>query len=263
MKDNTSGSTQILINAISIIKDFVKRDDVSLSSDLYMEISKQLISAQPSMGIILNLANKIESIKKLMTKKDFLFFLDNYKSEVQTHKAIIAKRVLGLIKDNSLIMIYSSSSTVFESLKYAHNNGLKFKVMVLESRPMNEGRKMMLLLSRLSIPVIFVTDAVGISMLARQKVDTVFVGGDAILTKYFVCKIGTYPIAMLCKQNNIQIYGLCETEKIIPKKFETKFVILDKQADEITTYRNKFVKVINRYFEKVPLKLFTNIITDH
>ncbi|MGB9734987.1 MAG: hypothetical protein ACP5JP_01445 [bacterium] len=261
-KDNTSGSTDIALKAIKLIKKFVKRKDVKLSPELYKCISQQLISAQPSMGIMFNLAYRITKMKTLVEKRDFLLYLDKYRDEIEAHKIDIAKRVFNLIKNKNVIMIYSSSSTVLESLKYAHKKGSRFKVVVPESRPMREGEKMMIQLSRSSIPVMFVTDVTGISMLAMYDIDVVLIGGDAILNKYLVSKIGTYPIAMLCKQNHIPVYGLCGTEKVIPKEYENKFVISDKPAYEITTYKNKYVKVVNRYFEKVPIKLFTGIIAD-
>ncbi len=260
--DNTSGSVQIALNVIKRLKSIIKRKDTIVSGHFCEMISEQLISAQPSMGIILNLAYGIGKMADTVKRNDILLYLDQFETEIGSHTSVIAVKVSGLLKRSKMVMTYSSSSTVFESLRYAYMHGSRFKVVVLESRPMNEGAHMMRQLSNLSIPVTYTTDAAGMSMLASVDIGTVIIGGDAIHKNGFVCKTGSRAITEICKIKKIPLYGLCGTEKIIPKELNDRFVILNKPEQELTKFKNRFVTIVNRYFEVVPLDMFTKIITD-
>ena len=260
--DNTSGSARIALHAIKRIRSIVKRADSRVSSGFCKLISEQLISAQPSMGIILNLAYGIRKMAGTAQRNDLLLYLDGFEAAIETHSRLIAIKMSELLNKVNVVMTYSSSSTVLECLRYAYSRGSRFRIVVLESRPMNEGRDMMLRLAKASIPVTYVTDAAGMSMLASEDIDAVLIGGDAVHGNGFVCKTGSRAIAELCEIKGVRLYGLCGTEKIVPEELYVRFIVLDKPAQELSDVKNKFVSVINRYFEAVPLNMFTKIITD-
>ncbi len=260
--DNTSGSVRIALNAIERIRSIIKRKNTRVSAHLCKLISEQLISSQPSMGIMLNLASGIGKLAGTAERNNILLYLDRFEAAIETHTNIIAAKVSGLLKKSKTVMTYSSSSTVLAGLKYAYGHGSKFRVVVLESRPMNEGAHMMIQLANLSIPVTYATDAAGISMLASGDIDAVLIGGDAIHRDGFVCKTGSLAIAEICKRRGVHLYGLCGTEKIVPEELSGRFVILNKPAEELTEFKNKFITISNRYFEFVPFNMFTRIITD-
>ena len=214
------------------------------------------------MGIMLNLAYGIRKMAGTVQRNDLLLYLDGFEAAIELHSRLIAIKVSDLLKKDNLVMTYSSSSTVLESLRYSYSRGSRFRIIVLESRPMNEGRDMMVQLVKSSIPVTYATDAAGMSMLASAQIDSVLIGGDALYGDGFVCKTGSRAIAELCAGKGVRLYGLCGTEKTVPKELSNRFVVLDRPAKELTDYNNKFVTVSNRYFEVVPSALFTSIITD-
>ena len=261
--DNTSGSVQIALHAMKRIRRIIRDKNTRVTVRLLGRIAEQLILAQPSMGIMLNLAHGIGKMKGKALRNDMLLFLDGFETSIETHRRLIAGKVFNLLKGkNSVVMTYSASSTVLESLKFAYKHGRKFSVVILESRPMNEGRKMMVSLAKSSIPVTYMTDAAGMSMLVSEQVDTILLGGDALYGDGFVCKTGSRAIAGLCAGRKVHVYGLCGTEKTVPEELKSRFVVVDRPAKELTDFRNKFVTVLNRYFEVVPSDLFTGIITD-
>jgi len=194
--------------------------------------------------------------------EDVLRYLDEFKGRVADHIKIIAGYTADLLKTAGTVMVYSSSATVVASLKYARQKDLRFRIVALESRPMNEGIDMLKQLTKASIPAVYTTDAAGMSMLAEGGIDTVIIGGDAIHPDGLVCKTGSKAIAVLCKANNVNLYGLCATEKIIPSEYKDRFVISDKPAKELTAFKSRFAEIINRYFEIVPFELFSRVITD-
>ena len=260
--DNISGSAQIALYAIRRIRSIIRRKDTRVSVRLLKRIAEQLISAQPSMGIMLNLAYGIGKMNGKVQRDDMFLYLDRFETSIETHRRLIAGKVFDLLQGNKVVMTYSASSTVLESLKYVYGRGRKFSVVVLESRPMNEGVDMMVQLVKSSIPVIYVTDAAGMSMLASAHIDSVLIGGDALYGDGFVCKTGSRAIAELCAGKGVRLYGLCGTEKTVPEELSNRFVVLDRPAKELTDFKNKFVTISNRYFEVVPSALFTRIVTD-
>lgn len=261
-EDNISGSTDIALKAIRIIRNFLKGEKVEVSDYLCEVLAEKLITAQPSMGIILNLAYGIRKMKKRVKRQDILLYLDEYESKIEEHKFIISKRLFNLLRGAETVMVYSSSSTVLAGIQYAYKNGLRFRVLVPESRPKNEGKNMALELSKLSIPVLYTTDAIAMSMLASGYVKMVIIGGDAIVADDFICKVGSLALATICDKKTIPLYGVCGTEKIVPEELKTRFVILTRPSEEIIKPVKKGLIVINKYFEAVPFKLFTKIITD-
>ena len=260
--DNISGSAQIALYAIRRIRSIIRRKDTRVSVRLLKRIAEQLISAQPSMGIMLNLAYGIGKMNGKVQRDDMFLYLDRFETSIETHRRLIAGKVFDLLLGNKVVMTYSASSTVLESLKYAYGRGGKFSVVVLESRPMNEGVDMMVQLVKSSIPVTYATDAAGMSMLASAHIDSVLIGGDALYGDGFVCKTGSRAIAELCAGKGVRLYGLCGTEKTVPEELSNRFVVLDRPAKELTDFKNKFVTISNRYFEVVPSALFTRIVTD-
>ncbi len=260
--DNISGSAQIALYAIRRIRSIIRRKDTRVSVRLLKRIAEQLISAQPSMGIMLNLAYGIGKMNGKVQRDDMFLYLDRFETSIETHRRLIAGKVFDLLLGNKVVMTYSASSTVLESLKYVYGRGGKFSVVVLESRPMNEGVDMMVQLVKSSIPVIYVTDAAGMSMLASAHIDSVLIGGDALYGDGFVCKTGSRAIAELCAGKGVRLYGLCGTEKTVPEELSNRFVVLDRPAKELTNFKNKFLTISNRYFEVVPSALFTRIVTD-
>ena len=260
--DNTSGSVKIAMDAVALIRDILVRTDAASFGGALRLISRQLIGAQPSMGIILNLAYRLRSMAGTSSAGEVMRYLDAFGTMVDAHTARIAERMEKPLVSSARVMTWSSSSTVLASLRNAWDKGLRFKVIVTESRPVNEGAQMMKALLKSSIPVTYTTDAAGMSMLAQGGIDTVLIGADALFKRNVVCKTGSLAIAALCKAKKVRLYGLCGTEKRIPGPLLGTFVIADKPAKEITGFKHRSLTVANRYFERIPSSLFTKIVTD-
>lgn len=262
-RDNTSGSARIAADAIKRIETIIRRTPrMRRDVRFFHFLAGQLVSAQPSMGVILNLAHGIDARAGHSTGRDMLAYLDDFQAAMEGHVRIIAQRTAALLKDRKTVMTYSASSTVLESLLAARTAGLRFRVVVPESRPMNEGRDMMIALSKAFVPVLYMTDAAAMSMLSAGNIDAVLIGGDALYRNGFVCKAGSRAIASLCRAGKVPLYGLCGTEKIVPRALSGRFVIADKPARELTDFKGRSAKVENRYFEIVPVRMFTGIVTD-
>ncbi len=261
--DNVSGSTSIAIMSIDRILAFLNAHNDYRVDKLTDYVSKGLVKSQPSMGIILNLAYGLRSSGRSNNKKDVIKYLNTFKINIKRHAEQVAKNAFPVIKKYKKIMTYSSSKTVLDSLVYAKRHKAFFDVLVLESRPKNEGYDMAVELKSEGIHVDYTTDATGMSMLSNGYVNAVFIGGDAIYKGNIIAKSGTTAIVTICNAKSIPVYVLSVTEKRIPGIYASGFIIQNKPAGELHKFKNRTnLKVINRYFEVVLQDHFNRVITD-
>jgi translation initiation factor 2B subunit (eIF-2B alpha/beta/delta family) len=118
-----------------------------------------------------------------------------------------AARLLG---PGRTIMTHSFSSTVLEVCRLLKDEGLR--LIVTESRPLGEGRQLAERLSAWNVPTVYITDAQMGLFIARA--DAVLVGADSVLGDGAVVnKAGTYPLALVTREQGIPFYVCCESFK--------------------------------------------------
>lgn len=268
-EDNISGASLISRKAAKTISIFAQQTKAKTTQTYYsslLRIGKELISAQPDMASIFNLVNSVivaveekknrltlKQLNKMVRKKagefqkDLLESLENMAEMGQT-----------LIFNGCTILTYSFSGGVFSILKKAKEKGKRFEVIVSESRPAFEGRKLALSLGKLGIPVTLVTD-VALSLYVKES-DLILVGADCISEKSFVNKVGTYGLSLLADEFGIPFYVASDRTKFISKKWRKSPKHLT-DPEEVLSRKLKNVKAENQYFEEIPLLYCKKIIT--
>lgn len=264
--DREHGAAQLAKEALKALKLIIKMDKSKNLTEFLINIEEagfKLANARPSMASLMNLISKtIYLIKEnsntlsLKELKKFAILKINeviFESENAVNK--IAELASKLIKEKTVIT-HSFSSTVIEAIK---KSSVK-KVIVSEGRPLFEGRKTAIQLSKFNIPTILITDAaLGFFI---SKSEAALVGCDSILIDgSIVNKVGTYLLALAAKDNNIPFYVVSETSKIIPKNInEIKLEIVS--GKEIAKKLPKKIKVENLYFDVTKPNLITALITE-
>jgi methylthioribose-1-phosphate isomerase len=168
-----------------------------------------------------------------------------------------------IIKDGDTIFTYSMSSTVWRVLRRAKAHGKNIEVVVTESRPANEGLWTVEEMEKADIPVSVSIDAcVGVLV---PTCSLVMVGADAIsATGHALCKVGTYPTALVAREHRIPFYIAADT-----LKFDTTTLLgLPFRVDPLTreqvlsgkTYEK--TRVVGEHFDVTPPELVTAIITE-
>ena len=168
-----------------------------------------------------------------------------------------------LIKNGDVIFTYSMSSSVWKIFSLAKSQGKSFEVIVTESRPSNEGMWTVDEMLKIDIPVSVSIDAC-IGELVPGA-DLVFVGADAISSHgYSLCKVGTYPAALIAKAHGVPFYIAADT-----LKFDTTSLLgLAPKIDPIHRHEvigEKYpqdVRVVGRIFDQTPPSLVDAIITE-
>jgi translation initiation factor 2B subunit (eIF-2B alpha/beta/delta family) len=107
-------------------------------------------------------------------------------------------------------MTHSLSSTVVEVCRLLKDVGLR--MIVTESRPLEEGRQLAGRLSAWGVPTTYITDAQMGLFVARA--DAVLVGADSVLADGAVVnKAGTYPLALAARDQGVPFHVCCESFK--------------------------------------------------
>lgn len=118
----------------------------------------------------------------------------------------------------------------------AHKNGKNFQVIVVDGRPLCEGKEMLSRLNDMGIPCKYVAmDAVTNVMRTASKV---VLGAHALLANgYVMSRTGTAQVAMIAKACNKPVLVCCETYKFSEKVQTDSFVYneLGKNVTNINT----------------------------
>ncbi len=215
---------------------------------------KKLESLRPTEPM---LTNSLEKIKRGENQKKILKHFEE--SQQKINEAVLQK-----IETGDIIMTICHSTNVVNSLIYAWNNGKRFEVYNLETRPLYQGKKTAKKLSKAKIPVtLFVDSAMGVAISKEQgtkKVTKVFVGADALLKEGIVNKIGSEVLAQISKNEKIPFYVVADSWKYSQKKIKLEI----RNFKEIwkTIPKNSTIKIKNPAFELIEKKWISGIFTE-
>jgi translation initiation factor eIF-2B subunit delta len=119
------------------------------------------------------------------------------------------------IQNGDVILIYAKSEVILVILKKAfHQLKRNFRVIVVDSRPLNEGREMLSALHREGIPCTYIL-LNAVSYVMSKEVTKVFLGAAALMSDGSVqSRVGTYAVALMAQSCNVPVLVCCETYKI-------------------------------------------------
>jgi len=155
-------------------------------------------------------------------------------------------------------------------IKTAAREGKKIRVFVDETRPYLQGARLTCWeLLQEKIPTTLICDNMAGYFIHQGIIKKVFVGADRIAKNGDVAnKIGTYPLAVLCRENKIPFYVAAPTSTIdLSLSSGKKIPIEERDSQEVTKIMGKCiapleVEVRNPAFDITPAKYITAIITE-
>jgi len=138
---------------------------------------------------------------------------------------------------------------------------VKATILQTESRPENEGRYQALKLANLGFNVKYFVDTAAAFMM--DEVDMMITGADQIHKNYFVNKIGTYALALLCREKNIPVFVLADSRKISNTEANPQTLHnIQRSGSDIWKSSPERVTPVNFYFEPIPTTLVKSFITE-
>lgn len=248
-------------------------------------VFNRLISTRPTA---VNIKWAIERIERLirnnlhLTPDELKESIKNeaikiQKEDIETNKKI-GEYALSLFKNGCTVMTYCNAGalatggygTATAPMYLAKESGTNFRVIACETRPVLQGARITSLeLMQAGIDVTLIPDNTAGALLKKGMIDFVIVGTDRTVRNGDVAnKIGTYSLAVLCKENKVPFYVAAPTSSIdLHIKSGEKIPIEQRNPNEVTKIKNRKIaperiKVINMAFDVTPAKYVTAIITE-
>ena len=248
-------------------------------------VFQTLLATRPTA---VNIQWAVERTKKLLAgKKDEP--VDSLKSflieeannvlaqDIEINKTI-GKWGARFIKDGDTIITHCNAGslatggygTATGPIRVAVEQGKKIQVIADETRPVLQGCRLTAWeLMQDNIPVTLITDNTAGALLRKGEINLAIVGTDRTVANGDVAnKIGTYPLAVLCKENGVPFYVAAPLSSIDFSIPSGDFIPIEERGPEEVTHvfgcqiAPEGVKVRNIAFDVTPAKYVTGIITE-
>lgn len=268
-EDLTSGAAELALRAISIYRHIVSTDLQSktlpeIKSEM-VDVSRQLIKAQPAMAPLFNLANEMlfatddaKTLDELAAST--IKAADQFENRLCNSAASIAEATSKLVPWGETVFAYSFSSTVVSSLLNAKSQQKPFRVVCTESRPSLEGRKLTSMLASAGVEVTHTFDSAMGLFLPSCRV--AFMGVDAVARPGIVNKVGSWLLTLACRELKIPVFALAGTEKFVTDDLLFSFEDHERPGKEVWDASPQGVQVINRQFELIPFDWIAGLVTE-
>ena len=254
-EDRQSSATALLPSAITLLRDARRQGDTSLR-----EVGRALCLAQPCMGSIWN------AVATALADPGNPAALDDFAARASRAPTAIGRLASGWLTLRApdaaaglRLVTCSSSGTVRASLRALAARG-PVRVACAEGRPRYEGRSLASGLAQDGLAVELFTDA-GLSTVVARA-DGVIVGADAIATDWFINKCGTGALAAAATAANVPVIIVAGRDKFMTPALAARLRLVDGSAGEVWQEAPAGVSVRNPYFERVPVDLVSQVITE-
>ena len=198
--------------------------------------------------------------------------------DIEVNKAI-GRWGAQFIKDGDTILTHCNAGslatggygTATAPMLIAREQGKKFQVIADETRPVLQGARLTSWeLMQAGIPVTLITDNAAGALMKQGEIDLAIVGTDrTVLNGDVANKIGTYTVAVLCREHGIPFYVAAPMSSIDFSIPSGDFIPIEERPPEEVTHifgtcriAPEGVKVRNLAFDVTPAKYVTAIITE-
>jgi len=163
-----------------------------------------------------------EEAKKLLLESIDLFIQER----ITAADAVISNSASQKIVNGDIILTYAKSSLVLQTLLKASENGTKFRVIVVDSKPLFEGKILVADLAAAGIEVQYCL--ISAADHAVKEASKVLLGAHSMMANgMLLSRCGTAIVAMLAHERDVPVIVCCESIKFTEK------VALDSNGNEL------------------------------
>lgn len=215
-------------HSLQVIESYITPPQNSLPRHLASHLSPQidyLVSCRPlsvSMGnairwLKVEISDVDPDTPEQNAKHDLCDAIDNFVRErITVADQVIALSAAEKVQDGDVILTFAKSSIVQQTLVEAHKKGTKFRVIIIDSRPLFEGKHLARALAELGLEVQYsLIHAIGHAVKDATKV---FLGAHAMMSNgRLYSRVGTAIVAMMAKEADVPVIVCCESVKFTDK----------------------------------------------
>ncbi|KAE8369586.1 hypothetical protein BDV27DRAFT_120542 [Aspergillus caelatus] len=221
----------------------------SLSRHLTTHLSHQITYLSTCRPLSISQGNAIRALKLAISSIDpsvpeasakatLSDFIDNFiREKITVADQVIATSAAEKIQDGDVIVTFAGSSIVKQTLLTAHKQGKRFRVSIIDSRPLFEGKNLARTLANAGLEVQY-SLVNGISH-AIKDATKVFLGAHAMTSNgRLYSRVGTALVAMSAKERaggvEVPVIVCCETVKFTDRVALDSIVVNEiADADEL------------------------------
>ncbi|MCJ1354097.1 MAG: hypothetical protein MMC33_004084 [Icmadophila ericetorum] len=267
-----------------LIESYVTPPQNSLPRHLTTHLSPQidyLVSCRP---LSISMGNAIRWLKvqisdvdpdtpETKAKADLYYAIDNFiKEKFTVADQVIATSAAAKIRDGDVIVTFAKSNVVQQALLEAYRKGAKFCVVVVDSRPLFEGKNLARALASQGIEVQYsLTHAISHVMKDATKV---FLGAHAMMSNgRLYSRVGTAIVAMMAKEYDIPVIVCCESIKFTDKVALDSIVANEVAppneltmpgSSVLTDWRDSpNLQLLNLMYDVTPAEYISMVITEY
>lgn len=150
-------------------------------------------------------------------------FIDQFiHEEIWSAQKGICENISSNIAKNDVILVYGCSTIVQHVLLDSKSRGKTFRVIIVDSPPHFNGRRMLRFLNDNSIDVSY-TLINSLSFVMRQATKVLLGANSMLANGYVMSQIGTSQVALMAKATNVPALVCCETYKLSDRVYVDSF----------------------------------------
>jgi translation initiation factor eIF-2B subunit delta len=204
--------------------------------------------------------------------------IDNFiRDRIIVADTVISGLAADKIKDGDVILTFAKSSIVQQTLLTALKLGKKFRVIVVDTRPLFEGKHLAKALAAAGVQVQYsLIHSISHAMRTATKV---FLGAHAMLSNgRLYSRVGTATVAMMARTADIPVIVCCEsvkfTDKVALDSIVTNEVappeelVIQAEGDHATALGENWkdvanLQMLNIMYDVTPAAYVSMVITEH
>ncbi|KAJ5101900.1 translation initiation factor eIF-2B subunit delta [Penicillium alfredii] len=234
-----------------VVESYTTPLGTSLARHLTTHLSHQITYLSTCRPLSISQGNAIRSLKLAIASVDpatpestakatLCDFIDSFiREKITVADQVIAGSAAQKIQDGDVIVTFAGSSIVKQTLLAAHKEGKRFRVSIIDSRPLFEGKNLARALATAGLDVQY-SLVHGISH-AIKDATKVFLGAHAMTSNgRLYSRVGTALVAMSAKERaggvEVPVIVCCETVKFTDRVALDSIVVNEiADADELVS----------------------------
>ncbi|KAI4204546.1 MAG: hypothetical protein LQ350_001096 [Teloschistes chrysophthalmus] len=272
-----------------VINAYTTPPGTSLPRHLALHLSTQidyLVSCRP---LSISMGNAIRWLKLAIStidpdtaesqaKAELCIAIDNFiRERITVAGQAIATSACSRIQDGDVILTFAKSSIVERTLVEAYKQGKKFRVIVVDSRPLHEGRNLALALANMGLEVQYALTHT-LSHVVRDATK-VFLGAHGMMSNgRLYSRVGTAMVAMMAKETDIPVIVLCESVKFTdrvaldsisfnevapPEELGSSMTKSSNEGSSDTKSDPLILQALNLMYDLTPADFINMVITEY
>jgi ribose 1,5-bisphosphate isomerase len=266
VEDRIHGADWLSNEALKIMKEVSLHAPADTAMEMISVLKAaagRLVLARPSMASLTNKLSKFmfevteDEVSQPELRRRMAVLAGALIAESSEARRRAVEHTVALLEGCGCVFTCSYSSTVVEVLSQIPD----MRVLVPESRPLFEGRKLARELAERGLKVTLFVDA-AMAFFVREA-DTALVGADSVLANgSIVNKVGTNLLALAVGDAGVPFYVVCDTSKFDVMNFLGRPPALEEKEPSEVVEAIRCVRVRNPYFEVTPARLIAAVVTE-